>query len=813
MFVRRRLRLRLPFNDARFLGSDAAAEPCSLLSCASPPLILRLSASSAQSLARAKQTHALASVLGLLSLDPLTCASLMLSYASFSDTHSSRLLFEHHPAKHRNAFLSNTLIRAYNTAGISNEAFMVYNRIFRDGVVRPDDHTFPFVLKACADSEASQKGREIHGSILKLGFDGDVFVGNTLMAFYGSSVGLCDAVRVFDEMPERDVISWNSMIMVFSSNGCLLEAVDKFIKLKLTSGLVPNSVSLVSVLPVCAALEDEVTVKWVHSYVVKAGLDLQVTVCNAFVDAYGKCGNPDASSNFFVEMPERNEVSWNTMIGSFSHSSRFKDALDTFKAMLDRELKPNSVTLSHLLPALVELKFFNMGKEVHGYSVRRSAESDIFVANSLIDMYAKSGCPKEASNMFYKMESRNVVSWNAMIANFAQNGLELEAMKLVNEMQVHGESPNSVTFTNVLPACARVASLRQGKEIHAQVIRMGTTFDSFVANALSDMYVKCGRLNFARNVFNNSMRDEVSYNILTVGYSQSWHCAESLQLFREMGLMGLKYDTVSFVGVLSACANMSAIKQGTEIHGLLVRKLLHSHLFIANSLLDLYTKCGRIDLARQIFDRISDKDVASWNTMILGYGMQGELQVAISLFDMMEDEGVEYDHVSYIAVLSACSHGGLVERGRRYFKQMCGQDIRPTQMHYACMVDLLGRAGLMEEAAEFIRGLPIEPDSNVWGAMLGACRMHGSIELARWAAEHLFELKPEHSGYYVLLSNMYAELGMWDDANKVRKLMKSRGVKKNPGCSWIKIHDQMHAFVVGERIEGPEEVSCDVQTG
>lgn len=638
-------------------------------------------------------------------------------------------------------------------------------------------------------------------------------MGNTLVAFYGCLMVLSDACRVFDEMPERDVISWNSMIVVFSSNGCLSEAVDKFFELKLMSGFEPNSVSVVSVLPVCAALEDGVTVEWVHSYAVKAGLDRQVTVCNSFVDAYGKCGKPDASNSLFVRMPERNVVSWNTMIGSFSHSSRFIDALDTFKAMLDEGLEPNSVTMSSLLPAVVELEFFDMGKEIHGYSIRTSVESDIFVANSLIDMYAKSGCPKEASVVFHEMESRNVVSWNAMIANCAQNGLELEAIKLMNEMQVHGESPNQVTFTNVLPACARVASLRQGKEIHAQVIRMRTMFDSFVANALSDMYAKCGRLNFARNVFNMSLRDEVSYNILIVGYSQSWHCAEALRLFREMGLVGLKYDTVSFMGVLSACANMSAIKQGREIHGLLVRKMLHSHLFIANSLLDLYTKCGCIDLARQIFDRISEKDVASWNTMILGYGMQGELQVAIDLFDMMEDEGVEYDHVSYIAVLSACGHGGLVERGRRYFEQMRGRDIRPTQMHYACMVDLLGRAGLMMEAAEFIRGLPVEPDANVWGAMLGACRMYGNIELGRWAAEHLFELKPEHSGYYVLLSNMYAELGMWDDANKVRQLMKSRGVKKNPGCSWVKIHNQMHAFVVGERIEGPEEGLCDAESG
>jgi pentatricopeptide repeat protein len=370
-------------------------------------------------------------------------------------------------------------------------------------------------------------------------------------------------------------------------------------------------------------------------------------------------------------------------------------------------------------------------------------------------------------------------------------------------MQAHGQTPNSVTFTNVLPACARLGSLRPGKEIHARTIRMGSANDIFVSNALTDMYAKCGYLNLARNVFNISLRDGVSYNILIVGYSQTSDCSESLCLFSEMRHIGKMHDIVSFVGVISACANLAAIKQGKEIHGLLVRKLIHAQLFIANSLLDFYIKCGRIDIASKVFDQIQKKDVASWNTMILGYGMLGELDTAINLFEAMREYGgVEYDSISYIAVLSACSHGGLVEKRNKYFEEMQTQNIKPTQMHYACMVDLLGRAGLMEEAVELIKGLPIVPDANVWGALLGACRIYGNVELGCWAAEHLFKLKPQHCGCYILLSNMYAEAGRWEEANRVRDLMKSRGVKKNPGYSWVQIRDQVHAFVVGERIEG-----------
>ncbi|PKI57795.1 hypothetical protein CRG98_021862 [Punica granatum] len=536
-------------------------------------------------------------------------------------------------------------------------------------------------------------------------------------------------------MPERDVISWNTAIGVFSINGLYLDAVGLFQDMISASGLSPNLVSVISVLPVCATVEDEKMTSQIHGYMIKTGLDVIVTAGNALVDAYGKCGSMKAAKRVFNEMTERSEVSWNAIITSFAYRELHGDALSTFRLMILEGLTPNTVTISSMLPVLVELEFFNLAKELHGFSMRRGIESDIFIANSLIDMYAKSGHPTEASCVFNKMTRRNVVSWNAMVANFAQNRFEFKALNLIREMQNH------------------------------------------------------------------------------VGYSQTSECIESLILFWEMQLTGMKHDVVSFVGAISACANLAALKQGREIHGIVVRKLSHEHLFVANSLLDLYTKCGRIDIAKTAFDRIPIRDVASWNTMILGYGMLGELDVAISLFEAMKYDGVEYDSVSYIAILSACSHGGLVERGRNYFNEMQGRNVKPTTMHYACMVDLLGRAGLMDEAVNLIKDISVEPDANVWGALLGACRLHGSIELGCWAADHLFKLKPNHCGYYALLSNMYAEAGRWDDADRVRELMKSRRVKKDPGFSWVQIRDQVHAFVVGEKLENLDTMYCPGECG
>lgn len=670
--------------------------------------------------------------------------------------------------------------------------------------VQLDDHTFPFVLKLCSDSFDVCKGLEVHGVVFKLGFDTDVYVGNTLLMLYGNCGLLSDARKVFDEMLERDVVSWNTIIGLFSVNGDYREARDYYFWMILRSGIQPNLVSVISLLPVSAGLEDEEMTRRIHCYTVKVGLDSLVTTCNALVDAYGKCGNLKASWQVFDKIAERNEVSWNAMINGLACKGRFWDALDVFRMMIDSGVKPNSVTISSILPVLVELECFKAGKETHGLSMRMGIETDIFTANSLIDMYAKSGHSTEASNIFHNMDRRNIVSWNAMIANYALNGLALEAIRLVILLQETGESPNAVTFTNVLPACARLGFFGPGKEIHAMGVRLGLISDLFVSNALTDMYSKCGCLRSARNVFNTSHKDEVSYNILILGFSETNDCLESLNLFSEMRLLGKKPDVVSFVGVISACANIAAFKQGKEIHGVALRNHFYSHLFVSNSLLDFYTKCGRIDLACKVFNQIPFKDVASWNTMILGYGMIGELETAINMFEAMRGDTVQYDLVSYIAVLSACSHGGLVEHGWTYFSEMLAQRLEPTEMHYACMVDLLGRAGFIEEAAKLIRRLPIAPDANVWGALLGASRIYGNVKLGCRAAEHLFELKPQHCGYYILLSNMYAEVGRWDEVNRIRELMRSRGAKKNPGCSWVQIHDQVHAFLVEDRAEGLE---------
>eukprot|EP01018_Ginkgo_biloba_P025605 Gb_06568 [translate_table: standard] len=485
-------------------------------------------------------------------------------------------------------------------------------------------------------------------------------------------------------------------------------------------------------------------------------------------------------------------------VRTLCRQSRLKEAVHILQIMNRRV---DSVTYNCLLQLCTEKKALTEGKLVHAHMNERRFIPDRFILNTLVNMYAKCGSLFEARLAFDQIPIKNVFSWNVMIEAYDRSGFAEEALALFHQMQQADIKPNSFTFTSVLPACGNLVALEQGMEIHEEIIRTGLQSDVFVANALVDMYAKCGSIKCAREVFDKMPKQNVvSWTTMIAGYAHNGHHEEALNLFREMQLAGVKSSPNTFSSVLPACANLGALELGMEIHEEIIRSECQSNVFVESALVDMYVKCGSIEKARELFDKMHQRNTVSWNAMIGGYAMHGDAKEALKLFEQMQRSGMNPDHVTLVCVLFACSHAGLVNEGWRYFDCMNqSYHITPAMKHYVCMVDLLGRAGRLDEAQDFINKMPLKPDATVWKCLLGACRVHNNVELGESVAGRLFELDPKDDAPYVLLSNIYAAAGRWEDTENVRRMMKERKVKKVPGCSWIEIDKQVHAFFSGDK--------------
>eukprot|EP00253_Pinus_taeda_P029651 PITA_29651 len=534
--------------------------------------------------------------------------------------------------------------------------------------------------------------------------------------------------------------------------------------------------------------------KLVHAHILETGFLPNRCLWNTLVNIYAKCGSLVDARRVFDRMPERDTFSWTVMISAYAAHGPADESLAFFHQMQLAGIQPNQFTFASVLPACAKLEDLDEGRKIHEEIISCGFQSDVFVGSALVDMYAKCGRIEDARDVFDKMHQRDVVSWNAMIGRYVQNGHDDEAVKLFKRMQMAGVKPDLNTFASVLPACVGPADLELGMEIHEEIVRSGLRMDIFVQSALVDMYAKCGRIEKAQELFHKMpQRNVVSWTTMIVGCAQNGLGFKGLKLFQEMQASGAKPDLKTFVSVLTACASLAALEQGMEIHAKIMRSGFDFDVFVGTALIDMYAKCGRIDNARTLFDKMPQRNFVSWTAIIAGYAMHGFAQETMQLFEQMQYIGLNPDHVTFVCVLSACCHAGLVDQGCQYFDSMskCYQ-ITPTMEHYGCMVDLFGRAGCLEEAMDFINKMPIKPDATVWSCLLGACRIHNNVELGELAAGHLFELEPTKSSHYVLLSNIYAAAGRWDGIEKLRTMMKDGRIVKTPGCSWIVINKQAH---------------------
>ncbi|XP_059063261.1 pentatricopeptide repeat-containing protein At5g16860 isoform X2 [Cryptomeria japonica] len=533
----------------------------------------------------------------------------------------------------------------------------------------------PQLLLCCIRKNSLTVGKHFPAHSRLRGFSSDRVLENRLLSMYAKCGNLRDARKLFDEMPDPDECSWSVLIAGCAKQGLPNEALELFRQMQ-GMGVQANQFTLSGVLPACASLGSLHEGMEIHQEIVRSGLELDMFVSNALVDMYAKCGCVEVARHVFDKMSEPDRVSWTTMIAGYVQAGRLDDALSVFRQMPRR---------------------------------------DVRAWTAMMVGYAQKGFVDEAMKLFDEMPQRDVASWNAMIAGLVQNGYGDKALKLYAEMQSAGLKPNSKTFASIIPACANPGALQQGKEIHKQVIRSRLESTVFVASSLVDMYAKCGDIQKARELFDKMQnKDVLSWTVMIAGYTQNGFDVEALEIFDQMQLAGVKPDFKTFTSVLPACANLAALQRGMVIHEQIVRSGVESESVVMNALIDMYAKCGSLYKARELFDRMHKPTVVSWTAMIAGYAMHGYCRDALKLFEEMKQSGTSPNHITLVCVLSACCHAGFLEDANRYFTSISEcYHITPTMEHYSCMVDILGRAGKLDEAHNFIKKMAIKPNANV----------------------------------------------------------------------------------------------------
>lgn len=521
------------------------------------------------------------------------------------------------------------------------------------------------------------------------------------------------------------------------------------------------------------------------------------------------------------------------MIRGYSLSSFPSLALPYYVNMLLLGLQPNSYTFPFLLKSCTRLPTADAGKQVHGQVLKSGLDDDVYVHTSLINMYAQhgnlddarmvfdkgdyrdavsftalitgyasGGYVDKARDLFNAIPIRDVVSWNAMMSGYAQTGRFDEALSLFDEMRKQNVSPNVSTMLSVLSACAHQGDMETGDLVRSWIEEQGHCSNLKLINALIDMHAKCGDPDRARSFFDSIQeKDIVSWNVMIGGYAHTSKYKEALEVFRLLLLNNVEPNDITFLNVIPACAHLGALDLANWIHTYIKR---HYHNFLNEtlwtSLINMYAKCGNIEAAKQIFYGQQTKSLSCWNAMISGLAMHGDARRSIELFSEMVKEGLKPDDITFVGVLSACCHAGLVDLGRDLFDSMIiDHGISPQMQHYGCMIDLLARAGLLEEAMALVERMDKEPDGAIWGSILGACRVHKNVELAEYAAKALFELEPDNPGNYVVLSNVYAGAGRWDEVAWIRTFLNDSGLKKVPGSTSIEVDSMVHEFVVSDR--------------
>ncbi|KFK38827.1 hypothetical protein AALP_AA3G165600 [Arabis alpina] len=537
----------------------------------------------------------------------------------------------------------------------------------------------------------------------------------------------------------------------------------------------------------------------------KGFLDDSPRAVTSLVNMYAKCGLMRRAISVFGGS-EIDVFGYNAIISGFVVNGSSLDAIEMYREMRSKGILPDKYTFPSLLKGSDVMEISDVEK-VHGLVFKLGFDSDCYVGSGLVTSYLKFKLMEDAQKVFDELPERDdSVLWNALVNGYSQIFRFEDALRVFSQMREEGVGISRHTVTGVLSAFTVLGDLDNGRSIHGLVVKLG--FDSSVAvsNALIDMYGKSKWLEEAVKIFEamDHERDIFTWNSVLCVHDYCGDHDGTLALFERMICSGIRPDLVTLTTVLPTCGRLAALKQGREIHGyMVVNGLLNrssNDEFIHNSLMDMYTKCGDLRDAQLVFDLMRNKDSASWNIMINGYGVQGCGELALDMFSRMCRAGFKPDEITFVGLLQACNHSGYVSEGRRFLEQMeAVYNIVPTSDHYACVIDMLGRAGKLEEAYKLAIAMPMGDNPIVWRSIMSSCRLHGNTDLAQLAGKRLHELEPEHCGGYVLMSNVYVEAGRYEEVLDIRDGMRQQNVKKTPGSSWIVLKNGIHSFFTGDR--------------
>ncbi|KAK1420745.1 hypothetical protein QVD17_22588 [Tagetes erecta] len=754
--------------------------------------------STKESLSQVKQVHTHVLKSCYVADTSFLSTKLVFGYGKSGSLLDAQKVFDEMPD--RSVFTWNALIGSCVRNGEPFEAIQLFMDMNRLGVCFFDASTLTSVLKACGEVEDSCFGVQVHGLAIKLGFICNVYVSNSLMGMYAKCNDSYSAKMLFERLTEKtDVVSWNSIISACSTSGQSSEALRLFREMQINR-VVPNTYTFVATLQACEESLSLVFGKELHAFLLKSDLYQHTHVTNALVVMYTKRGKMKEAASIFNTMDEKDSIAWNSLLSGFVQNGHYDDVVATFHKMQNAGIKPDLYSIMSVVSAVGRLGNLLNGLEIHAYAMKKGMDSDLQVCNTLVDMYVKCCKLNYAESLFERVKCKDSISWTTIISGYAQSGNHSRALALFSQSQIHRIESDSVLLASILQACSELKLDSVVKELHGHIIRKGL-YDLVLENTLINAYGKCGCIDYAIRVFELiKVKNVVSWTTMMCCLVQSGLANEALDVFISMKETKVEPDSVSLLTLLSAAADLSSLRKGKEIHGYLIRKQFVLHGPISSSLVDMYASCGSLRNSIKVFNSIEVKDLICWTSMVNAYGMHGMGKEAASLFNRMLTEKIHPDHVSFLAILYACSHSLLIDEGKAFFKSMVHDyGLSPWPEHYTCMVDLLGRTNRLKEAIVFVEKMEINPNADIWRSLLGACKVHSNIELGNFAAKKLLELDPYDIKNYILVSNFYTLCGQWDDLDYIRKKMRQKGFKKDPGCSWIEIGNKIHVFTVRDK--------------